>query len=157
MQGPTASSHLPSALHPNPTTHADESRASTCNASHSCSSLGAVLLLLQGPNHIMPAQHLHVQTKEETIHGSGLESPKNTGQSELPWSTPKQAQGGFQMGLSQVSAHFYPERYTWPQAAAWKSVLSLWKHQPGSTSVHPWAECLGRTQEQEKTCWKETF
>lgn len=71
-----------------------------------------------------------------------------------PQNKPKEAS---RWGLSQVSAHFYPERYTWPQAAAWKSVLSLWKHQPGSTSVHPWAECLGRTQEQENTCWKETF
>lgn len=46
-------------------------------------------------------------------------------------STPEQAQGGSQMGLSRVSAHCYPERYTRAQAAAWKSVLSLWKHQPG--------------------------
>lgn len=33
--------------------------------------------------------------------------------------------------VSPMSAHCYPERYTQPRAAAWKPVLSLWKHQPG--------------------------
>lgn len=155
---PLPQATYPVLCNPNPTTHADESRASACNASHSCSSLGAVLHHPQGPKHTMPTEHLHMQTKEEVIHGSVLESPKNTEQGDLPWSAPKQAQGGFQIGVSHMSAHCYPERYTRPRAAARKPVLSLWKHQPGRSicpSIHGLKAWVG-TQEQEKTCWKET-
>lgn len=153
---PLPQATYPVLCNPNPTTHADESRASACNASHSCSSLGAVLHHPQGPKHTMPTEHLHVQTKEEFIHGSVLESPKNTEQGDLPWSAPKQAQGGFQIGVSHVCPLLPREIHTATSSSMETCAQPLEASaRQVRLSIHGLKAWVG-TQEQEKTCWKET-
>lgn len=104
----------------------------------------------------MPTEHLHVQTKEEVIHGSVLESPKNTEQGDLPWSAPKQAQGGFQIGVSHVCPLLPREIHTATSSSMETCAQPLEASaRQVHLSIHGLSAWVG-TQEQEKTCWKET-